>query len=52
MGMIQSLGQWYVPITSALGSLRQEDDEFEVCLGYIAGPDLKVVKCPLRLSLT
>jgi hypothetical protein len=39
-----------VPVTPALGSLRQEEEEFEVCLNYIAGPYLKPVTDPEALQ--
>jgi hypothetical protein len=32
---------WRTPVIPALGRLRQEDHEFEACLGDIAGPHLK-----------
>jgi hypothetical protein len=38
---IQSQMCWYVPVIPALGSLKQEDFEFDVSLGYTARLCLK-----------
>jgi hypothetical protein len=39
---------WYTTIIPALRSLRQEDHEFEVGLGYIARPFLKKTQAKLK----